>query len=259
MEDTFLGPPMRGGTGRASAEREARTLRDRMGALEDALDRASQGTSSSSARLLVQVFNGGSMPSAVPRVYFTHPVLATGTVSEGAAGTLTADTATTVPVIVLNKVPSVGDYPVAYSAGGRWVSEETGSGGGPVYETCSPCSIPETNLTISWVNLIGGNGSATMTYSSTPSKTWVTGCCDGGLYFELLCNSGNIELRAYFFTSGSCPTGTTEYCSNLEASPLELTLTAHTCGSGFSLTFSCTSAGCPTLYGDGNTQFTVTL
>jgi hypothetical protein len=257
MVDPFLSPPLRSGH-RTAARSEARILRDRMAAYEDAVDRASTAADFGSARLLVQVYNGGAMPSAVPRVYYTHPVLATGTVSGGAAPTLTADTETTVPVIVLNKVPSVGDYLTAYSAGGRWVSEETGSGGGTPTFPCSPCAIPEENLTISWVNLLGGNGSATITYSSTPSKSWTTGCCDGGLYFELLCTTGNIELRAYFFTSGSCPTGTTEYCSNLESSPLELTLSSLTC-TPFSLTFSVSSSDCPTLYGDGNTQFTVTV
>jgi hypothetical protein len=257
MVDPFLSPPMRY-AGRSGARSEARILRDRMAAYEDAVDRASAAADYGSARLLVQVYNGGSMPAAVPRVYLTHPVLATGTVSEGASASLTADTETTVPVVVLNKVPSVGDYLVAYSAGGRWVSEETGSGGGTPTDPCSPCPIPEENLTLSWTNLIGGNGSTTMTYSSTPSKSWTTGCCDGGIFFQLLCTSGGIELRAYYFTSGSCPTGTTAYCSNLLGSPNALTLSSHTCGSGFSLTFSVTSTGCPTLFGDGNTQFAVT-
>ncbi len=257
MPEHFLGPP-RGPSRHNSVSREARILRDRMAAHEDAVDRSSAGADYGSARLLVQIYNAGSMPNFVPAVYYTRPVLATGAVSEGASATLTADTATTVPVIVLNKVPSVGDHLVAYSAGGRWVSEETYPASGPIYATCSPCSIPEENLTVSWTNLIGGNGSATMTYSSTPSNNWKTGCCDGGLYFELLCTAGTIELRAYFFTSGSCPTGTTEYCSNLESSPLELTLSSHTC-TPFSLTFSVSGSDCPTLYGDGNTQFTVTV
>ena len=86
------------------------------------------------------------MPAAVPRVYFTHPVLAYGTETEGGTPTFSADTATTVPVIVLNKVPSVGDYLTAYSVGGRWVSEETSGGSSGI--PCSPCNIPAANLTI---------------------------------------------------------------------------------------------------------------
>ena len=85
----------------------------------------------SSARMLVKVFDGGSMPTAAERVYFTHPVLLTGSEAEGGTGTLTVDTATTVPVIVLGDVPSVaGDYLTAYAVGGRWVAERGGSGGG---------------------------------------------------------------------------------------------------------------------------------
>ena len=49
----------------------------------------------------MQVYNGGAMPSAPELVYFTNPVLVTGAETEGGAGTLTTDTATTVPTIVL--------------------------------------------------------------------------------------------------------------------------------------------------------------
>ena len=210
---------------------------------------------SGTPRLLVQVYNGGSMPNAVPRVYFTHPVLAYGTETEGGSYVLSADSATTVPVIVLNKVPSVGDYLIAYSVGGRWVSEETNAGS--IGLPCSPCSLPATNLTLSWTNPLLGNGSATMTYSASPQE-WMTGCCDGGLYFELFCTGSSIELRAYFFTSGSCPTGTTSYCSNLGSAPLELTLSSHTC-SPLSLRFTVSGTDCPALFSDGNTAFTVTF
>ena len=58
------------------------------------------------------------MPSSAGLWYFTHPVTAYGTETEGGTGTFTVDTATTVPVIVLGGVPSVGDYLTAYSVGG---------------------------------------------------------------------------------------------------------------------------------------------
>ena len=114
-------------THNSSAAREARILRDRIAAYEDALD-ASGGAAPpfESARLLVQVYNGGAMPSAPELVYFTHPVLVTGAETEGGAGTLTTDTATTVPTIVLGHVPSVGDCLTAYALGGRWVAERGG-------------------------------------------------------------------------------------------------------------------------------------
>ncbi len=234
---------------------EARILRDRITAHEDALDRATPAADYGAARLLVRVYDGGSMPSAVPRVYFTHPVLAYGTETEGGSATLSADTATTVPVIVLNKVPSVGDDLTAYAVGGRWVSEEMNGGGGGI--PCSPCGLAATNLTLSWTNPLTGNGSATLTYSASP-QGWKTGCCDGGLFFELFCTGSTVELRAYFFTTGSCPAGTTQYCSNLGSAPLELTLNSHTC-SPLSLRFTVSGTDCPALFSDGNTAFTVTF
>jgi hypothetical protein len=177
MPDGFLSPPRRSGYGGVSA-REARILRDRQAAHNAARDRtAERSPSFSSARLIGQVFNSGSMPAVVPAVYLTQPVLVTGAETEGSSGTLTVDPATIVPVVVLGpKVPSVGDYLTAYAVGGRWVSERgTGSSGGGV-TTCSPCSIPNENLTLSWTNPLSGNGSATMTYAPGISPTWTTGC-----------------------------------------------------------------------------------
>ena len=129
-------------------------------------------------------------------------------------------------------------------------------GGSNTY-ACSPCAIPEQNLTISWVNILSGDSSATMIYTTGPTA-WKTGCVDGGLIFELSCNSGSIELRATFFLSGECPTGESNYCSNFGVPPLALTLSSYTC-SPFSLTFTVGEDGCPTIYGAGNTTFTITL
>ena len=255
MVDPFLGSPF--GWRSVGQDQADRILRQRIIEQNNALDRvASSVRPYSSARQLVQVYDGGAIPAAVPRVYLTHPVIATGSEAEGTVATLTADTATTVPVVVLNSVPAVGDYLTAYSVGGRWVSEETTpSGGGTV--ACSPCNLPASNVMLSWTNPLLGNGSAVMVYTPSP-QAWTTGCCDGGLYFQLFCTHSTIELRGYFFLSGVCPTGVTSYCSNLQASPLKLTLSSHTC-SPLSLVFSVNGVDCPTLFADGNTQFTVTL
>jgi hypothetical protein len=218
------------------------------------MDRAGGQQPYSSARLLVQVFNGGSVPAAPEKVFFTHPVLATGSETEGGSGTLTADTATTVPVVVLGQAPTVNDYLTAYAVGGRWVTER-GSTGGRGTTTCTPCNIPSEDLTITWTNILTGNGSATMTFGTGP--TWQTGCVDSGLQFLLSCENGSIELRAIFFVSGSCPTGSTNYCSNLRTSPLTLTLTSYIC-SPIILTFAVSEVGCPEVYEEGNTQFIIT-
>jgi hypothetical protein len=204
--------------------------------------------------MLVQVYNGGSMPTVPERVYFTHPVLVTGSETEGGSGTLTVDTATTVPVVVLGHAPLVNDYLTVYAVGGRWVSEKGGLDGSSG-TMCSPCNIPNEDLTITWSNILTGSSFAIMKFGVGPF--WQTGCVDSGLQFILSCNSGSIELRAVFFISGSCPTGSSNYCSNLRSNPLSLTLLDHTC-SPFSLTFTLTEAGCPEVYDEGNTQLMIT-
>jgi hypothetical protein len=100
-----------------------------------------------------------------------------------------------------------------------------------------------------------------MVYSGGINPTWMTACVDGNLQFQLSCNpDGGIELRAYFFISGGCPDGTSNYCSNLRSDPLAVQLAEYTC-SPFSLTFTFTDAdpGCATIYSAGTTQVTVTL
>ncbi len=196
------------------------------------------------------------MGAAPELYYFTHPVLATGAETEGGAAVLTVDSLTTIPVVVLRGVPSVGDYLTAYAAGGRWVAELGASGAGG-FVGCLPCSIPDEDLTVSWVNLLSGDGLATMTYTTGPSA-WTASCVDDGLIFKLGCNSGNIELRATFFVAGDCPDGESNFCSNFGVPPFAFTLTSYIC-SPFSLTFTVGEDGCPAVYGAGNTQITITL
>ncbi len=129
--------------------------------------------------------------------------------------------------------------------------------------TCSPCDLPQADMTISWVNVFFGNGSTTLVYAG--GSIWASATCedgsgppnDDGLLFQLNCNGGSIELRAIFFTSGICPSGTQQYCSNLRINPLALTLSSHTC-TPISFTFTVNGTNCPTLFGTGNQSFTVT-
>lgn len=261
MVDRALTTRQNANPGNASTDREARILRDRVAAIDDAIDLlSSESKPIGAARLLVVVYDGGSMPTTTQKVFFTHPIIASGAESEGGTATLTADTNTTVPVILLEGVPAVGDYLTAYSAGGRWVSEETGSGGGPFILPCVPCGIPLEDLTLTWTNTFTGTGTVAMVYSGGLGPTWVTGCTDGGLQFQLGCNEGELELRAIFFISGECPTGTPQYCSNLRSDPLAIQLVDYDC-SPFSLTFTFTDAdpGCPTIYSAGTTKVVITI
>ena len=115
-----------------------------------------------------------------------------------------------------------------------------------------------SNLVISWVNALSGNGSDTLTYIGGGSSTWQTGCSGAGgqNIFKMFCTDGLIELRVYYFTSGSCPGGGSAYCSNVLASPRALALSSSAC-SPFSFTFGC-GAACSFLSAAGYSSFTIT-
>jgi hypothetical protein len=124
--------------------------------------------------------------------------------------------------------------------------------------TCGSCSIPTSNLTISFDNLIIGPGSATLVYTTTPVTAWKSACVNQ-LIYELLCTGGQPELRVIYFLSGSCPTGQSQYCSTIGSAPYGLTRTSLTCGASFLMTASLTSSSCPTLATFGYTDFTVSV
>lgn len=237
------------------ADQEKRVLRARHANLAGQVDRAIAFGSSSTPRRLVQIYNGGSMPSSPDHFFLAYPIELDGAEAEGGAGTPIIDASQTIVVDVLGHVPSAGDILTAYAVGGRWVAERGGSNAGGSL-ACSPCNIPAQNLTLSWVNSINGNGSTTLTYASGP-MTWTSGCSNGLLY-KLVCTGGLVELRVIYFTTGSCPAGTQQYCSNLRAMPYGLTLSSYTC-EPFSMTFLSTSPGCVATSGGGYTQFTITL
>ena len=256
MADIYLTQPR--GIPEPIGRNDARYFAERQESLSRAMDRTtSPARPFAAARMLGQVFNGGSMPSGPNLFYLTHPVQVTGAVSEGASATLTADASTTLPVLVLRGTPSVGDYLTCYSAGGRWVSEEGASGGGGVIN-CTPCSIPTSNLTLSWVNILSGNGSDTLTYTGGVSPIWQTGCSGvgGQNIFKLQCTAGTIVLQVFYFTSGSCPSGGSSECSNALGNPHQITLGSYTC-SPFSVTFNC-GVACSFLQAAGYTAFTIT-
>lgn len=95
-----------------------------------------------------------------------------------------------------------------------------------------------------------------MVFGGGPS--WTTGCVDNGEMFVLQCNGGQIELRAIYFLTGVCPTGTQGFCSNLGAVGNQLIFASHTC-SPFSLTFTLDNTTCPVLASQGDTQYDITF
>lgn len=104
---------------------EDRVLRERYDKLARAIDReTNQPTTFKTARQLVQVYDGGSLPTTAGKFFLSHPVQVTGSENEGETPTYDADTDAAVPVLVLGKPAVDGDLLVASSVGGRWVAEK---------------------------------------------------------------------------------------------------------------------------------------
>ena len=238
--------------GRASSE--ARAIRARAEALDDAIDRASAARPIAAARRLVQVYNGGAIPTAAGYVYLTNPVELDGAETEGGPATVNADATATLPVVVLENPAVAGDVLVASAVGGRWVADK-GKPPAPSGVPCGTCTIPAANLTVSWTNPILGDGSAPLVYSSGPT-TWLSACTNE-LLFELLCNQGQVEFRVTYYLSGSCPSGQSQYASTLRNNPYKLTRTGLVCGSSFLMTVSLSSTSCPVLWSYGYAGFTI--
>lgn len=143
---------------------------------------------------------------------------------------------------------------IKFAGFGGSTGKGCGCCGAPVC-TCGTCSIPEADLTVSWTNLIIGNGSTPVVYQG--SCQWISACTNQ-LLFQLVCTSGQVDFRVYYFLSGSCPTGQSQYCSTRRSSPNQLTQTGLTCGSSsFLLTCTVTSASCPNIATYGYTAFSV--
>ena len=146
--------------------------------LRGGIDRADVPGVVQTPRMLVQVYDGGAIPTTVPRVYLTHPAWADSADTEGATPSYSADTSVTIPVVVLGPTaPAAGDLLMAHAIGGRWVAGE--GGGGVETYTCSPCSIPERDLSLSWAGNEGVTGSTTLVWNGV--NTWLSACivCTG--------------------------------------------------------------------------------
>jgi hypothetical protein len=235
---------------------DLRISRLRRDDLEDLVDRVVPRVPEGTPTRLVKVYNGGAMPSSPDHFYLGYPVEAGGAETEGGATSFAADSTNSIVVDVLGHAPSVGDILIAYAIGGRWVPERGGSsGGGSV--TCTPCSLPKSDLTISWVNAFTGAGTATMTWSAPGGiNQWVSGC-EGNVVYELYCTGSTMEFRVVYCLSGFCPDCPTAYCSNLRGEPLGLTLISSSC-SPLSLTFQATEESCPALTENGYEDWTIT-
>lgn len=116
-------------------------MNDRIAELRDAIDRRMSRRGIATHRQLVQVYDGGSIPTAVPAMFLARPVGIDVAEAEGATSTITPDTSQTIPVLVLGpEVPAAGDNLLATVISGRWLAEKQGAGGPPpVPDDCNTC------------------------------------------------------------------------------------------------------------------------
>jgi hypothetical protein len=193
------------------------------------------------------------MPTGTDRVYLLNPVRLDGGETEGATASLTVDGSRAIPVVVIGGTPPhAGDLLVALAVGGRWVAESR-TGSSPVL-SCSPCNIPRKNLTLSWANILIGDGSTPLVFSAPGN--W-SSACTNQLLFALACTGSQVALSVTYFLSGLCPTGQPQACVSTGSNPLSLILDTSTC-SPFFLHFTVTSSSCPALWGNGYTSFSIT-
>ena len=93
-----------------SYSQETRILRDRSSALASAMDRArAGGPAFKSARQLVKVINGGSMPTQPDHYFLCNPCEVDGVESEREAPTVVCGSGTSLAVDFIRGVPSAGD------------------------------------------------------------------------------------------------------------------------------------------------------
>jgi hypothetical protein len=122
---------------------------------------------------------------------------------------------------------------------------------------CGTCGVPSSNLTIAWVNPIGGNGSTTLVYSAT-GPHWTSACIGNILTAQVTCSGNSLTLAISIYNNVGCTGGISQTCSSASASPNKLTLSSSQCSPTLSFTWTTGGGACPSLFGDGYTSFTVT-
>jgi hypothetical protein len=203
-------------------------------------------------RFLGEVIDGGAMPSTTDRIFLVHPVGLFGSENEGASAVLAVDGTRTIPVVVIGgAVPTAGDLLLALAVGARWVAE---FGRGGALLACTPCSIPRRNLTLSWTNPLLGAGSTTLAFA--PPGQWNSPCVNR-LLFQLSCTGGSVRLAVTYFVSGDCPGGQSQSCVSPGLTPFAITLDSFSCNP-LLLHYTVGNTGCPALWDEGYTAFTIT-
>jgi hypothetical protein len=215
-----------------------RVYRSRHAELADVVDRLTPGQAGGTARLLVQIYDGGSIPTTPDHYYLAHPVGLDGAEVEGGVASPTADSSQTVVVDVLGHAPSVGDILMAYAVGGRWVAEKgVGQKSNCCKFACGPCKIYKQDLTFAWTggNLIAGSTMLKWQAGGSLLGSWQSDCIDNFFHppfpgapkpnfiFAIDCLGGGVTVKIYEVTPPPLggPTGLPAPCNNaLALTPL---------------------------------------
>jgi len=230
-----------------------RELRARHESLAELVDRSRQPGAAGTARRLVQVYNGGMIPTTPDKFYLTHPVELDGTETEGNAASATADRDQTIPVVVLGSAAMAGDQLIAHAIGGRWVAELRKSG--TPFVVCGTCDIPQENLTmtVTGTGTFAGFGGTYPFVLGAGPLTWETATNRYGFgtmayyFWDFGCLGGVLTARYYSSLSGTPGTFTLAYSTNpLDGPPVtQMTQVSLTCGSGFNYeVHTCAGGNC---------------
>jgi hypothetical protein len=137
-----------------AGESAGRHLRDRHRDLDGLVGRLPDAAQAGTMRRLVQVYDGGAIPTAPDKFYLTHPVELDGDETEGGTPSSSADTTQTIWCDVIGSKAVAGDLLIAHAIAGRWVAELRKTSSDTV--TCTGCSVPNHNLTLQEGGTFGG-------------------------------------------------------------------------------------------------------
>jgi hypothetical protein len=236
-------------------ESSRRQLRDRQRDLAELVDRAGHAPTSGTARRLVKIYDGGSIPTGQSdKFYLTNPAEVDGSETEGGSYTPSPDTAQTIPVVILGTAAMAGDLVVAHAIGGRWFGERRHTG--IALTTCGSCSIPLADLTLTTsgtgtfgggcfnlnLTLIKGGGADPFSEWSTAEGQFTCGS-HFYYYWTLNCITNVPTLR--FYQGASSGGETLAYSSNAADHVSTMTTDSQTCGDPFSWTMHfCSGNNC---------------
>ena len=117
-------------------EQDGRTIQDRQADLSRLIDRVRRGSSEGTAMTLLQLYNGGAVPSSANKVYLGNPVTIGFTDQENAVPTIQVDETRSIPVIMTDSAGVIGDIVPAAYTGADWVAARRTPACGCCYWWC---------------------------------------------------------------------------------------------------------------------------